>query len=70
MLKKQMRFKAERICWRQFTRKHDAIFRSLGKEMRIGILSVSTLLFATPDTAAAKMAINAESHNATDKSIE
>ena len=65
-----MRFKAERICWRQFTRKHDAIFRSLGKEMSIGILSVSTLLFATPDTAAAKMAINAESHNATDKSIE
>ena len=65
-----MKLKAERICWHQFTRKHDAIFRSLGKEMSIGVLSVATLLFATPDTAAAKMAINAESHDATDKSIE
>lgn len=65
-----MKFKAERICWRQFTRKHDAIFRSLGKEMSIGVLSVSTLLFATPDTAAAKMAINADGFGAADWNIE
>lgn len=70
MFKKQMKFKAERICWRQFTRKHDAIFRSLGKEMSIGVLSVATLLFATPETAAAKMAINADGFGATDWNIE
>lgn len=58
MQKKQFRFKAERIRWSKFTRRHDAIFRSLGKEMSIGVLSVSTLLFATPDNASAKTATN------------
>jgi len=68
MLKTNKRFKTERICWRQFTRKHDAIFRSLGKEMSIGVLSVSTLLFACPESAAAKVAVsNADKHNSDTK---
>lgn len=53
-----MKLKEGPIQWRQFSRKHDAIFRSLGKEMTIGVLSVATLLFAAPDSATAMTAIN------------
>ena len=54
MYKQQLKLKADAICWRQFTRHHDAAFLSLGKEIRIGVLSVATLLFATPHNATAQ----------------
>ena len=70
MFKKLMKLKAEPIHWHQFTRKHDAIFRSLGKEMSIGVLSVSTLLNATPASAAAEMAIDADNYATSDEKTE
>ncbi len=57
MNKKQFK-KTEAIVWRQFTRHGDSIFLSLGKEIRIGVLSVATLAAACPDSAAAMMAMN------------
>lgn len=69
MLKKQRTFKAEPIRWHQFSRKHDAIFRSLGKEMSIGILSVATLTFATPDSATAMTALGDEVHTVGDDKV-
>lgn len=54
MFKKQLKWKADSICWRQFTRHHDAMFLSMGKEIRIGVLSVATLLYAAPDCATAQ----------------
>ena len=57
MYKRQLKLKAAPICWHQFTRHKDAIFRSLGKEIRIGVLSVSTLTFAAPQSATAQTAM-------------
>ena len=57
MYKKQFKIKADTICWHQFTRHADAAFLSLGREIKIGVLSVATLLTATPDSAAAKVAM-------------
>jgi len=54
MFKQQLKLKADVICWRQFTRHRDAMFLSLGREIRIGVLSVSTLLYATPHCATAQ----------------
>lgn len=56
MFKKQFKIKADTICWHQFTRHADAAFLSLGREIRIGVLSAATLLTATPDSAVAKVA--------------
>ena len=50
--------KTEATVWRQFTRHGDAIFLSLGKEIRIGVLSAATLSVTCPDSAAAMMAMN------------
>lgn len=49
-----MKLKADVIRWHQFSRKNDAVFRSLGREIVIGTLSVATLLVATPHTAQAQ----------------
>lgn len=57
MYKKQFKIKADTICWHQFTRHADAAFLSLGREIRIGVLSAATLLTATPDSAVAKVAM-------------
>lgn len=56
MFKKQMKMKAEVIRWHQFSRRGDAVFRSLGREIVISTLSVATLLTATPQTAQAQTA--------------
>lgn len=57
MFKKQIKIKASTICWHQFTRRSDAVFLSLGREIRIGVLSVATLLAATPNSASAQVAM-------------
>lgn len=44
--------------WHHFTRHGDAIFLSLGREIRIGVLSVATLTAACPDSATAMLAMN------------
>lgn len=62
MKKQLMKTKADRICWKQFSRHGDAIFRSLGREIRIGVLSVATLASATPDSASAQMAMSQQKH--------
>ena len=54
MFKKQLKMKADVIRWHQFSRKSDAVFRSLGREIVISTLSVATLLVATPHTAQAQ----------------
>jgi len=48
--------KPESVVWTHFTRRGDAIFLSLKREVRIGVLSVATLAAACPDSAAAIMA--------------
>lgn len=55
MFKKQTNQKVRPIVWTQFTHHHDAIFRSLHREISIGVLSVATLMFATPASATAEM---------------
>lgn len=57
MKRQEMKLKKEAVCWRQFTRHKDAIFLSLGREIRIGVLSVATLAFATPDSAVAEVSM-------------
>ncbi len=57
MRSKSLKIKADIICWAQFTRHSDAIFLSLGREIRIGVLSVSTLLTAAPSSAVGKIAM-------------
>lgn len=58
MKKLLKKYKPEIIYWKQFSRKGDAIFRSLGREIVILTLSVTTLTFATPDTAQAQTVTN------------
>ena len=61
-MKKKLSFlKAEPIRWKQFSRKKDAIFNSLGKEIIILTLTVPTLLFSTPDSASAQVVTNTDS---------
>lgn len=56
MNKQTIRIKQGTIRWTRFTRHSDAVFRSLGREISIGVLSVATLLAATPASATARMA--------------
>lgn len=51
----QIRKKAVRFC--QFQNSPYAAFRSLKVEVTIGVLSVATLTFATPDTASAQVSM-------------
>lgn len=60
MNKTQRSLKPESIIWRRFSRHSDAVFRSLGREIRIGVLSVATLLSAAPSCAAAIMSMSDE----------
>jgi len=58
MNKKQFKTKSEVIKWHHFTRHGDAIFLSLGREIRIAVLSVATLTAACPESAAARLAMS------------
>lgn len=60
MLQQTIKIKANTIRWHQFSRRSDAVFLSLGREIRIGVLSVATLLSATPNSAAARVAMAPE----------
>ena len=42
------------VTWRHFDRKNYSAFRSLGREIRIGVLAVSTLMAAHTDTLATR----------------
>ena len=57
-MNKKTRKKPEAIVWHHFTRHGDAVFLSLGKEIRIAVLSVATLATACPDAAVARMAMS------------
>jgi len=57
MFEKQMKMKADQIRWRQFSRKGDAVLRSLHKEISIGVLSVATLTYAVPASATGELAM-------------
>lgn len=65
MFKKQIQLKAAVIRWRQFSRRSDAVFRSLGREIIIATLSATTLLSVVPNSTAAQTAAPAH-HNATE----
>ncbi len=56
MKEKQIRVKDGVIRWHQFSRKKDAIFRSLGREIVISVLTVATLQTASLATARAQSA--------------
>lgn len=64
MNKQTIRIKQGTIRWTRFTRHSDAVFRSLGREISIGVLSVATLLAATP-ASAARTAIQPETASST-----
>lgn len=53
MKEQKLKWKADTIRWRRFSRQGDAIFLSLHKEIAIGVLSAATLTFAVPDSVAA-----------------
>ena len=55
MRKQNLKLKASTIRWQQFSRRSDAIFLSLHKEIAIGILTAATLTFATPHSATAQV---------------
>ena len=57
MLQQTIKIKANTIRWHQFSRRSDAVFLSLGREINIGVLSVATLLAATPDSATARVSM-------------
>ncbi len=58
-MKQQIKsLKADVIRWKQFSRKGDAIFRSLGREIVISTLSVATLSFAIPENAYSQTVTN------------
>lgn len=69
MKRQEMKLKKEAVCWRKFTRRNDAIFLSLGKEIRIGVLSVATLAFATPDSAVAEVSMGSSFDMAEEESM-
>ena len=50
----QLKTKASPIRWRQFSRRSDAVFLSLHREITIGILTVATLTFAAPQSSTAR----------------
>ena len=58
MKKQTFKCRTAPVCWRQFTRKRNAAFLSLGKEIRICTLSAATLLFAVPKSAQAQVVTN------------
>ena len=58
MIKKSSFKKTEAIVWHHFTRHGDAIFLSLGREIRISVLSVATLAAACPNSSTAMMAMS------------
>lgn len=60
MFKKQTNLKGNQIVWTKFTRRNDAIFLSLHREIRIGVLSVATLAFAAPASAVGEMSFGNE----------
>lgn len=64
------KYKADVIRWKQFSRKGDAIFRSLGREIVILTLSVTTLTFATPDTAQAQTVANPDNDYLEEDTLE
>ncbi len=52
--------KPEPIVWKQFTRHSDAVFLSLGREIRIGVLSVATLAASCPGNATAAVSMGVQ----------
>jgi len=62
--------KRDVIKWKQFSRKGDAIFRSLGREIIISVLSVVTLAFAVPNKSNAQTANIPDSDCVVDDTIQ
>ena len=64
MFKQFKKVRSGGVRWHQFTRRSDAIFLSMHREISIGVLSVATLTFAVPSSATGKMAcdVNNDSH--------
>ena len=59
MKQKQMKLKADQVCWRRFSRRSYSAFQSLGREIRIGMLSVATLTAAASSASAGGFAATA-----------
>ena len=56
-MKKQRFNKRERLLFKHFTNKGYALFSCLGKEVIIGVLSVSTLTYAKADGISTQTAL-------------
>ena len=70
MLKTFQSLKNVVIRWKQFSRRGDAIFRSLGKQIIISVLSVVTLSFAVPTKSYAQTVDNIEMDCAVDDTLQ
>lgn len=68
--KQQVQIKAAAIRWHQFSRKADAIFVSMHREITIRTLTVATLLAAAPLTVAAQTAAPTEGARSREADLE
>ena len=57
MFKKNLKIKADAIRWSKFTRRNDAVFLTMHREVSIARLSVATLLAAVVSTAEAQTSV-------------
>lgn len=57
MNQEQLKMKASPIRWHKFSRRNDAIFMSMHKEISIGILTVATLTFAAPQSSVGRTVV-------------
>lgn len=64
MKQKLMKLRAEVVRWHQFTRRRDAAFLSMHREITIAKLSVATLLSVAPAVASAQVSVLADGDTA------
>lgn len=64
MKQKLMKLRAEVVRWHQFTRRRDAAFLSMHREITIATLSVSTLLSVAPAVASTQVSVLADGDTA------
>lgn len=59
-MKQTKSFKQQKSAavWSRFSRRSYAVFRSIGREVSIGVLTVASLSFACPDSASARVAMS------------
>lgn len=70
MFKNCIKIKADAVRWSRFSRKSNAVFLSLKREIVISTLSVATLAFATPHSAVAQTSMKNEGHMENERELD